>query len=53
MEEDILRVVEESRSSSKVLGSMNSTFIALIPKKNNPEDFEVACQSPYAKLYTK
>jgi hypothetical protein len=31
---DLLLVVEESRSSSKVLGETNSTFSSLIPKKD-------------------
>jgi hypothetical protein len=37
MEEDILRVVEESKFVAKVIGSLNLTFVALIPMKNNPK----------------
>jgi hypothetical protein len=33
IKEDLLRVVNESQRSGKVLGDFNSTFIALIPKK--------------------
>ena len=33
IKEDILKVVIESQQSEKVLGGMNSTFLALIPKK--------------------
>jgi hypothetical protein len=40
MEEDIFRVVEESRNSGKLLGPMNSTIVALICKKNNLETYE-------------
>jgi hypothetical protein len=40
LEEEILRVVEESRISGKVLRALNSTFIALIPKKNDPCSFK-------------
>jgi hypothetical protein len=34
--DDLLRVIEESRTSGRVLATFNSTFIALIPKSNNP-----------------
>ena len=37
---DLLMVVEESRISSKVLGTLNSTFLAMIQKKNVPKYFE-------------
>ena len=40
IKKDILAVVQESKKSGKVLGSMNSTFIALIPKKQKCEAFE-------------
>lgn len=36
MEVDPLRVVEEIRSCDNILVSFNSTFIALIPKTDNP-----------------
>jgi len=37
---DILRVVEDSRQSGRIPASMNSTFIALIPKTDNPTSLE-------------
>jgi hypothetical protein len=40
LEEDMLRVIEESRVSRKVLVTFNATFIALIPKLDNPSTFE-------------
>ena len=33
MKNDILEVVREPQGSGKVLGSLNSTFLSLIPKK--------------------
>eukprot|EP01018_Ginkgo_biloba_P015473 Gb_20637 [translate_table: standard] len=38
--EDLLRFIEESRLKGKVLGVFNTTFIALIPKSDNPRSFE-------------
>ena len=32
LKDDLVKVVEESRGSGKVLGDLNSTFIAMIPK---------------------
>jgi hypothetical protein len=40
IEANLLRVVEESRTSGKVLETFNATFIALIPKNNDPKSFE-------------
>eukprot|EP00253_Pinus_taeda_P008500 PITA_08500 len=40
LSEDILRVVEESRSSGSLYNAINSTFIALIPKSDNPSSFD-------------
>lgn len=37
---DILKVVEESRSSGSIYHAINSTFIALIPKSDNPSSFD-------------
>jgi hypothetical protein len=37
--EEILRVVEESRISRKILGALNANFITLIPKKSEPSLF--------------
>ena len=36
---DLLLVVEESTSSSKVLREINSTFLTSIPKKDVPESY--------------
>ena len=35
-----LKVVKESQRAGKVLGALNSTFLALIPKKRNSSSFE-------------
>ena len=40
LEEELLRVAKESKISRKVLGALNSTFICLIPKENEPSFFE-------------
>jgi hypothetical protein len=40
IEEKLLRIVEESRVSSKILDTLNSTFTALIPKKNEQGYFK-------------
>eukprot|EP00253_Pinus_taeda_P027835 PITA_27835 len=37
---DITEVVEESRRKGEIYKPFNSTFIALIPKKDDPETFE-------------
>lgn len=37
---NILRIVEECRTSGKMYDSFNSTFIALIPKQDNPQTFD-------------
>ena len=36
MGEDLLRVIEDSRKSGKILAVLNSTFIVLIPKTDCP-----------------
>jgi hypothetical protein len=38
--EDLLAMVEESRSLGSIVGGLNSTFLTLIPKANNPTTFE-------------
>ena len=38
--EELLSVVEESRKVGFIHGPLNSTFIALIPKKDKPASFE-------------
>jgi len=40
LEGELLRVIEESRTSWKLLGTLNTTFIALIPKKNDIETYD-------------
>ena len=37
---DLLKVVEESRQAGFIYGPINSTFIALIPKKDSSENFD-------------
>jgi hypothetical protein len=38
--EDLLEMVEESRLRGFIVGSLNSTFLTLIPKANKPVTFE-------------
>jgi hypothetical protein len=40
IENDLLKVVEYSCTISQTLETFNTTFIALIPKTNNPTQFE-------------
>jgi hypothetical protein len=37
--DDLLEVVEDSRKRGEVISSLNSTFLALIPKVNKPSTF--------------
>jgi len=37
--EDLLAMVEETRTSRRIERSINSTFLALIPKNNKPQQF--------------
>jgi hypothetical protein len=37
---DLLKVIEESRTNGRIHGPFNSTFIALIPKVNDPQTFD-------------
>ena len=37
---DLLRVIEDSRLSGKILAVFNSTFVALIPKFDSPKLFD-------------
>jgi len=39
MGKDILNAVEEARSSGKVSGSLNATFLTLILKESKPSSF--------------
>jgi hypothetical protein len=41
---DLLDVVEETRLRGEVIRSINSTFIALIPKVNNPTPLAISAQ---------
>jgi hypothetical protein len=38
--EDLLQMVEESRRKGSIVGSLNSTFMALIPNENKPVTFD-------------
>eukprot|EP00253_Pinus_taeda_P031782 PITA_31782 len=38
--QDLLRVVEESRTTGSIYHAINSTFIALIPKSDSPTSFD-------------
>jgi hypothetical protein len=40
LEEELLKVVEDTKRSGKVLGGFNSTFISLIPRKDSPKYFD-------------
>jgi hypothetical protein len=40
IEEDLRRVVEATKTTRKMLRAYNTTFIALIPKEDNPTSFE-------------
>ena len=57
VKEDLLKVVQESQRAGKVLGALNSTFLALIPKKQNPSSFEefrpISCCNEVYKIITK
>ena len=57
IKKDILAVVHESRKSGKVLGSMNSTLISIIPKKYKCEGFEdyrpISCCNMIYKIIAK
>jgi hypothetical protein len=37
--EDLLQMVEDSRTRGKISGSLNATFLVLIPKKSDPLSF--------------
>ena len=57
IKKDILAMVHESRKSGKVLGNMNSTFNAIIPKKQKCEAFEdyrpISCCNMIYKIIAK
>jgi hypothetical protein len=37
---DLLKMIEDTRTSSRIPQSLNSTFLALIPKMDNPETLD-------------
>lgn len=39
MGEDLLVVVEETKTAGKVSGALNATFVTLIPKRDKLETF--------------
>jgi hypothetical protein len=55
--DELLELVEDSRLRGKVSGSLNSTFLTLIPKENNPTYFgdyrPIALCNLYYKLISK
>lgn len=57
LKEDLFKIVRESKSSSKVLGPLNSTFIALIPKKQKGLSFSdympITCCNVIYKIISK
>eukprot|EP01018_Ginkgo_biloba_P009696 Gb_25173 [translate_table: standard] len=57
IKEDLLKCCEESRKSSKILGRMNTTLIALIPKEKNPSTSDrfrpISLCNVYYKIITK
>jgi hypothetical protein len=53
IEEDLRRVVETSRTIGKTLAAFNTTFIALIPKTDNPTCFENFNQYHYVIAFIK
>ena len=57
IKEDILEIVKESRKSGMVLGSMNATFLVLIPKKQKAKAFEyfrpISCCNMIDKVIAK
>ena len=57
VKEDLLKAVQESQRVGKVLGALNSTFLALIPKKQNPSSFEefrpISCCNVVYKIIAK
>jgi hypothetical protein len=40
LKQDMVQVIEESRTARKMLGTLNPTFIALIPKKQDVVSFD-------------
>jgi len=49
----LTEVVEESKRKGTIYAPFNSTFIALIPKKEVPTSFEDLYLSPYVIVSTK
>jgi hypothetical protein len=40
LEDDLLKIIKDSRTSRGILATFNTTFIVLIPKPDNPLRFE-------------
>jgi hypothetical protein len=57
LKDDLLKVVRESQSSGKVLGCLNSTFLALIPKNQSGRSFSdyhlISCCNIIYKIISK
>ena len=57
IKKDILEVVRESQESGKVLGSINTTLLSLIPKKQKPQTFDefrpISCCNMIYKIIAK
>ena len=50
---DLLDMVEETRIRGELINSINSTFMALIPKVNNPSTFSDFCMISLCNLCYK
>jgi hypothetical protein len=48
---DLLRVVEEVRTSGRMTSGLNATFIALIPKQDYPKSFDGFLPISLCNLY--
>jgi hypothetical protein len=57
LKEDLLLMIKESQSSGRIYGLLNSTFLCLIPKKQNIESLEdyrpISCCNVTYKMITK
>jgi hypothetical protein len=53
LEEDVMRVVEDSKKSRKILGAFNSTFLTLIPKKDNQHLLRISGLLHYVNKYMR
>ena len=57
VKEDTMKAVQEYQRAGKGLGALNSTFLDLIPKKQNPSSFEefrpISCCNVVYKIIAK